>query len=252
MSRSSNLWPARLLVATSPELASEPIGVEAENAPGIAVNSQFLDGLTTKQATAEVIRRAESAGWGHGTTQYRLRDWGVSRQRYWGTPIPIIHCSSCGAVPVPAGQLPVVLPDDIEFEKPGNPLDRHPTWKHVACPRCGGDAARETDTLDTFVDSSWYFIRFASQPADRPFDRAEAEAWLPVAQYIGGVEHAILHLLYARFWTRALQRLGRLSFAEPFKGLFTQGMVTHETYRAGDGSWLSPDEVRRNGESLST
>jgi leucyl-tRNA synthetase len=140
------------------------------------------------------------------------------------------------------------LPDDVSFEVPGNPLDRHPSWKHVACPSCGGEATRETDTLDTFVDSSWYFIRFASQPADQPFDRAEAERWLPVAQYIGGVEHAILHLLYARFWTRALQRLGRLGMAEPFAGLFTQGMVTHETYRAGDGSWLSPDEVRKNGD----
>jgi len=240
--------PIKRVVAPSSELASEPIGTEAETAPGIAVNSGFLDGLTTEQASAEVIRRAEAAGWGKGTVQYRLRDWGVSRQRYWGTPIPIIHCPGCGAVPVPREQLPVVLPDDIEFDKPGNPLDRHSTWKHVDCPSCGGRATRETDTLDTFVDSSWYFIRFASQPTDQPFDRAEAEKWLPVAQYIGGVEHAILHLLYARFWTRALQRLGRISIAEPFKGLFTQGMVTHETYRAGDGSWLSPDEVKRNGD----
>jgi leucyl-tRNA synthetase len=151
-------------------------------------------------------------------------------------------------VPVPRDQLPVVLPEDIEFDQPGNPLDRHPTWKQVACPECGGEATRETDTLDTFVDSSWYFIRFASQPEDRPFDRAEAETWLPVGQYIGGVEHAILHLLYARFWTRALQRLGQLDIAEPFAGLFTQGMVTHETYQAGDGSWLSPDEVRKDGD----
>ena len=133
-------------------------------------------------------------------------------------------------------QLPVVLPEDVDFETPGNPLDRHPTWKHVACPDCGGAARRETDTLDTFVDSSWYFIRFASQPADRPFDKAVAERWLPVDQYIGGVEHAILHLLYARFWTRALQRIGLLDVAEPFKGLFTQGMVTHETYQAPDGT----------------
>jgi leucyl-tRNA synthetase len=240
--------PIRRVVAASTDLGSEPVGEEAENAPGIAVNSEFLDGLATEQAAAEVIRRAESAGWGHGTVQYRLRDWGVSRQRYWGTPIPIIHCPACGAVPVPRHELPVVLPDDVNFEIPGNPLDRHPSWKHVACPSCGGEATRETDTLDTFVDSSWYFIRFASQPADQPFDRAEAERWLPVAQYIGGVEHAILHLLYARFWTRALQRLGRLGMAEPFAGLFTQGMVTHETYRAGDGSWLSPDEVRKNGD----
>jgi len=240
--------PVRRVVAASADNASEPIGDEAENAPGVAVNSRFLDGLATDQAAALVIRRAEEEGWGRGTVQYRLRDWGVSRQRYWGTPIPIIHCERCGAVAVPRDQLPVTLPDDIDFETPGNPLDRHPNWKHVSCPSCGGAATRETDTLDTFVDSSWYFIRFASQPADRPFDRAEAEKWLPVAQYIGGVEHAILHLLYARFWTRALQRLGQIGIAEPFKGLFTQGMVTHETYRAGDGSWLSPDEVRRDGD----
>ena len=240
--------PIRRVVAASSDLSSEPIGSEAENAPGIAVNSRFLDGLSTEQAAAEIIRRAEQAGWGRGTVQYRLRDWGVSRQRYWGTPIPVIHCPSCGAVPVPREQLPVVLPDDVDFETPGNPLDRHPTWKNVTCPGCGGAATRETDTLDTFVDSSWYFIRFASQPADKPFDRTEVEKWLPVAQYIGGVEHAILHLLYARFWTRALQRLGRIGMSEPFKGLFTQGMVTHETYRAGDGSWLSPDEVKRNGD----
>ncbi len=240
--------PIRRVVAASTDLASQPIGTEAENGAGVAVNSQFLDGLPTAEASAEVIRRAEQAGWGRGTVQYRLRDWGVSRQRYWGTPIPIIHCASCGPVPVPAEQLPVTLPEDVSFDVPGNPLDRHPTWKHVACPSCGGPATRETDTLDTFVDSSWYFIRFASQPSDQPFDRAEAEAWLPVAQYIGGVEHAILHLLYARFWTRALQRIGRIGIAEPFRGLFTQGMVTHETYRAGDGSWLSPGEVKRNGD----
>jgi leucyl-tRNA synthetase len=240
--------PIKRVVAPSTDFASEPIGDEAETASGVSVNSEFLDGLNTEQAQAEVIRRAEAAGWGKGTVQYRLRDWGVSRQRYWGTPIPIIHCPICGAVPVPRDQLPVVLPDDIEFDKPGNPLDRHPTWKHVECPSCREKATRETDTLDTFVDSSWYFIRFASQPADRPFDPAEAEKWLPVAQYIGGVEHAILHLLYARFWTRALQRLGRISITEPFRGLFTQGMVTHETYRAGDGSWLSPNEVKRDGD----
>ncbi|MFL6794623.1 MAG: class I tRNA ligase family protein, partial [Sphingomicrobium sp.] len=240
--------PIKRVVAASVAEASQPVVGEADVMSGITVNSNFLDGLTTDQAIAEVTRRAETAGWGKGTVQYRLRDWGVSRQRYWGTPIPIIHCPKCGAVPVPREQLPVVLPDDIDFEKPGNPLDRHPTWKHVRCPGCGGEATRETDTLDTFVDSSWYFIRFASQPGDRPFDRAEVEKWLPVAQYIGGVEHAILHLLYSRFWTRALQRMGKLDVTEPFKGLFTQGMVTHETYRAGDGSWLSPDEVRRDGD----
>jgi leucyl-tRNA synthetase len=240
--------PIRRVVAANGDLASEPIGDEAESAPGIAVNSRFLDGLQTSKAIAEVIRRAEEAGWGKGTVQYRLRDWGVSRQRYWGTPIPIIHCPKCGAVPVPRDQLPVVLPEDVDFQTPGNPLGRHPTWKHVQCPKCSDAATRETDTLDTFVDSSWYFIRFASQPADKPFDSAEAAKWLPVGQYIGGVEHAILHLLYARFWTRALQRLGEIDVAEPFTGLFTQGMVTHQTYRAGDGSWLSPDEVSRNGD----
>ena len=240
--------PIRRVVAQSLDLASEPVGSEADVAPGVAVNSRFLDGFPTERAAAEIIRRAEEAGWGSGTVQYRLRDWGVSRQRYWGTPIPIIHCAACGAIPVPRSDLPVRLPEDIDFETPGNPLDRHPTWKFVSCPACGGSGTRETDTLDTFVDSSWYFIRFASQPDDRPFDRVEAEKWLPVAQYIGGVEHAILHLLYARFWTRALQKMGKIGISEPFAGLFTQGMVTHGTYRAADGSWLSPDEVKRNGD----
>jgi leucyl-tRNA synthetase len=239
--------PIRRVVAASPEQATAPV-TEAETGEGVAVNSRFLDGLPTREASAEVIRRAEAEGWGHGTVQYRLRDWGVSRQRYWGTPIPIIHCAQCGAVPVPRDRLPVVLPEDVSFDVPGNPLDRHPSWSAAPCPRCGAPARRETDTLDTFVDSSWYFIRFASQPADAPFDRGEAERWLPVDQYIGGVEHAILHLLYARFWTRALQRIGRIGLAEPFRGLFTQGMVTHETYRAADGSWLSPGEVRRRGD----
>jgi leucyl-tRNA synthetase len=240
--------PIRRVVASSLDQADQPIGAEAESGGGVIVNSRFLDGLEVEAAKAEVIRRAESEGWGEGTTVWRLRDWGVSRQRYWGTPIPIIHCEGCGAVPVPKDQLPVVLPEDVSFDQPGNPLDRHPSWSKVDCPKCGASARRETDTLDTFVDSSWYFIRFASQPGDKPFDRSEAERWLPVNQYIGGVEHAILHLLYARFWTRALKRIGRLDVEEPFKGLFTQGMVTHETYRAGDGSWLSPDEVRREGD----
>jgi leucyl-tRNA synthetase len=224
-------------------------GDEAYSGPGKLVNSRFLDGMEVEDAKRAVIGRAEAEGWGKGTTVWRLRDWGVSRQRYWGTPIPIIHCEACGAVPAPKDQLPVVLPEDVDFKTPGNPLDRHPSWKHVDCPSCGGKARRETDTLDTFVDSSWYFIRFASQPGDKPFDRAVADAWLPVGQYIGGVEHAILHLLYARFWTRALNRLGRIDVKEPFTGLFTQGMVTHETYQAPDGRWLSPDEVEtRDGK----
>ncbi len=218
-------------------------GDVAYTGPGTLVNSHFLDGMDIEDAKRTVIRRAEDDGWGTGRTVFRLRDWGVSRQRYWGTPIPIIHCDACGAVPVPRDQLPVVLPEDVTFDVPGNPLDRHPSWKHVACPTCGADARRETDTLDTFVNSSWYFIRFASQPHDKAFDQAEAESWLPVGQYIGGVEHAILHLLYARFWTRALAHIGRLNVAEPFGGLFTQGMVTHETYKSADGHWLSPDDI---------
>ncbi|WP_298671091.1 leucine--tRNA ligase [uncultured Sphingomonas sp.] len=236
--------PIRRVVSDGAKDAPEFHEDEAYNGPGTLVNSHFLDGMDVEDAKREVITRAEAGGWGSGSTVYRLRDWGVSRQRYWGTPIPIIHCAACGAVPVPADQLPVVLPEDVSFATPGNPLDRHPTWKHVACPKCGADATRETDTLDTFADSSWYFIRFASQPKDKPFDRAVAESWLPVGQYIGGVEHAILHLLYARFWTRALNHVGMIDVAEPFTGLFTQGMVTHETYKSADGRWLAPDEVR--------
>jgi leucyl-tRNA synthetase len=235
--------PVIRVVAPSLEEADEPIGDEAYSGPGRLVNSGFLDGLTAEDGIREVIARAEADGWGEGTTVWRLRDWGVSRQRYWGTPIPIVHCEACGPVAVPREQLPVVLPEDIDFATPGNPLDRHPTWAKVDCPGCAGPARRETDTLDTFVDSSWYFIRFASQPGDAPFDRAEAERWLPVDQYIGGVEHAILHLLYARFWTRALQRIGKLDVEEPFKGLFTQGMVTHVTFQDSDGKWLTPDEA---------
>jgi leucyl-tRNA synthetase len=229
----------------SDDEVTDPVfqGDEAYTGPGKLVNSRFLDGMDVEAAKRAVIDRAEAEGWGRGTTVWRLRDWGVSRQRYWGTPIPIIHCGACGVVPAPKASLPIVLPEDVSFDVPGNPLDRHPTWKHVACPKCGAAARRETDTLDTFVDSSWYFIRFASQPQDRPFDAATANAWLPVGQYIGGVEHAILHLLYARFWTRALNRLGKLDVKEPFTGLFTQGMVTHETYQASDGRWLSPEEV---------
>ncbi len=172
-------------------------GDTAYTGSGQLVNSGPLDGMDVEAAKAAVIARAEGEGWGQGQTVYRLRDWGVSRQRYWGTPIPIIHCEDCGAVPVPKDQLPVTLPEDVTFDVPGNPLDRHATWKHVDCPNCGKPARRETDTLDTFVDSSWYFIRFASQPKDRPFDPEVVKQWLPVGQYIGGVEHAILHLLYA-------------------------------------------------------
>ena len=243
--------PIRRVVSDGGKDAPDFAEAEAYTGPGTLVNSHFLDGMDVEDAKREVIRCAEADGWGRGSTVYRLRDWGVSRQRYWGTPIPIVHCAACGEVPVPADQLPVVLPEDVSFAVPGNPLDRHPTWKHVACPSCGAPAVRDTDTLDTFADSSWYFIRFASQPDDKPFDREIAERWLPVGQYIGGVEHAILHLLYARFWTRALRHVGMIDLAEPFTGLFTQGMVTHETYKAADGRWLAPDDVR-DGVEIAT
>jgi leucyl-tRNA synthetase len=224
------------------------VGAEAYAGPGVMVNSGFLDGLTPDEAKKRSIARLEELGCGAGVVNWRLRDWGVSRQRYWGCPIPIIHCDACGAVPVPDADLPVVLPEDVTFDKPGNPLDHHPTWKHVACPACGGAARRETDTFDTFVDSSWYFARFTAPQSAVAIDRAAADHWLPVDQYIGGVEHAILHLLYARYFTRALEKTGHVAVQEPFAGLFTQGMVTHESYRAADGRWLTPLEVERTAD----
>jgi leucyl-tRNA synthetase len=245
--------PILRVVASDPARADEPFKDEAEAGDGVIVNSDFLNGMSVEAAKQAVISRAEAEGWGTGTTVWRLRDWGVSRQRYWGTPIPFIHCDACGVVPVPKDQLPVTLPEDVSFDIPGNPLERHPTWKHVDCPKCGKAARRETDTLDTFVDSSWYFLRFASQPADKPFDPEEVAKWMPVQHYIGGIEHAILHLLYARFWTRALAHIGKISVQEPFAALFTQGMVTHETYSRIDESrgvpvFFGPEEVDRTSE----
>jgi len=235
-----------VVLPSDAEAATFEVGSEAFTGPGKIFNSGFLDGLTIEQAKAAAVSRIEALGKGKGATVYRLRDWGVSRQRYWGTPIPIIHCKACGVVPTPADQLPVVLPDDVSFDRPGNPLLHHPTWRFVACPTCGGEAERETDTLDTFMDSSWYFARFANPDSPTPIDKAAADKWLPVDQYIGGVEHAVLHLLYARFVTRALKDEGMLSVAEPFAGLFTQGMVTHETYARSTGDrpeWVEPTEV---------
>jgi leucyl-tRNA synthetase len=218
----------------------------ADNAyvgPGTLFNSDFLNGLDVDAGKRAAIARLVERGIGEGQTNWRLRDWVAGRQRYWGCPIPVIHCDACGVVPVPDADLPVVLPDDVPFDRPGNPLDHHPTWKHVACPTCGKPARRETDTCDTFVDSSWYFARFCSPGAAAPVDRAAVDHWLPVDQYIGGIEHAILHLLYARFFTRAMHRTGHVSVDEPFAGLFTQGMVTHASFRAADGHWLYPDEI---------
>jgi leucyl-tRNA synthetase len=216
---------------------------EAYTGPGVIYHSQFLDGLDIETAKAAAVERIEAQKQGEGATVFRLRDWGVARQRAWGCPVPMVHCAIDGVVPLPKTALPVALPDDLEFGKPGNALERHPTWKHTVCPKCGGPATRETDTLDTFVDSSWYFARFANPDFPQPIDKAAADYWMPVDQYIGGIEHAVLHLLYARFITKALADGGQLSVREPFAGLFTQGMVTHETYRRQDGEWLEPGEV---------
>ncbi len=216
---------------------------EAYSGPGKLANSAFLDGMDIDAAKAEIAGRIEAAGAGKREVNFRLRDWGISRQRYWGCPIPIIHCADCGGVPVPEADLPVVLPDDVSFDRPGNPLDRHETWKNVDCPSCGKPATRETDTFDTFVDSSWYFARFASPHADTPTDRAAADYWLPVDQYIGGIEHAILHLLYSRFFMRAMKKTGHAGMDEPFAGLFTQGMICHETYKTESGAWVEPADV---------
>jgi leucyl-tRNA synthetase len=221
------------------------VGNEAYIGPGRLANSSFLDGMDVEAAKAEVAARMDAAGAGTRTVNYRLRDWLVSRQRYWGCPIPIIHCGSCGLVPVPEENLPVVLPEDVRFDIAGNPLDHHPSWKHVDCPKCGAKARRETDTFDTFVDSSWYFARFTAPDSVEAVNKAAADYWLPVDQYIGGVEHAVLHLLYARFFTRAMRRAGIVSVDEPFAGLFTQGMVCHETYKDQAGNWLEPDEIEK-------
>lgn len=209
----------------------------------ILINSAFLNGLTVKEARELTINKLEAEGIGHRKINYRLRDWGISRQRYWGCPIPIIHCDSCGIVPVPEKDLPVVLPKDVSFAKPGNPLDHHPDWKKVDCPNCQQAARRETDTFDTFFESSWYFARFCNNHATNMVDKTDCDYWLPVDQYIGGVEHAILHLLYARFFTKAMADLGYISVREPFKRLLTQGMVLHITYKDGNGKWLYPSEV---------
>ncbi|MFO1013017.1 MAG: leucine--tRNA ligase [Caulobacteraceae bacterium] len=219
------------------------VAAEPYVGPGTIYNSDFLNGLDVEAAKEAAIARIEAQNQGQGATVFRLRDWGVARQRGWGAPVPIIHCDKCGPVGVPKDQLPVRLPDDLDFSKPGSPLLRHPTFRHTICPDCGGAATRETDTLDTFVDSSWYFARFTNPDAAEPIDKAAADYWLPVDQYIGGIEHAVLHLLYSRFITRALKDQGKLSVAEPFDGMFTQGMVTHETYRRQSGEWLEPREV---------
>lgn len=225
------------------------VGTEAFTDDGRIVNSGFLDGMSIQEAKDAIADRMEAADKGERTVNFRLRDWGLSRQRYWGCPIPVIHCPDCGAVPVPDADLPVALPMDVTFDKPGNALDHHPTWKNVDCPSCGSAARRETDTMDTFVDSSWYFARFASSDAENtPVRKEDSDYWLPVDQYIGGIEHAILHLLYSRFYTRAMRATGHAGLDEPFYGMFTQGMVIHRTYRTEAGEWLYPNEVERGDD----
>ena len=224
------------------------VGDTAYVEDGTVFNSDFMNGLTVPAAKRAAGERLERLGRGERTVAYRLRDWGVSRQRYWGCPIPVIHCPKCGIVPVPEKDLPVALPQDVTFDRPGNPLDHHPTWKHVPCPRCKAPATRETDTFDTFFESSWYFLRFCSARAPVAFDRAAAEYWMPVDQYIGGVEHAVLHLLYSRFFMRALKQCGYLDLDEPFAGLFTQGMVLHQTYQNEAEEWLFPKEVMAHAD----
>ena len=225
----------------------------AYDGDGRMINSRFLDGMSIEEAKAEVAKRLEKETRGNRPVaqrqvNYRLRDWGISRQRYWGCPIPIIHCDKCGVVAVPEKDLPVTLPEDVTFDKPGNPLDRHPTWKNVKCPSAAGPARRETDTMDTFVDSSWYFARFTDPwITTAPTDVKCANDWMPVDQYIGGIEHAILHLLYSRFFTRAMHKTGHIGMDEPFAGLFTQGMVVHETYRSKSGEWVEPANVKIDG-----
>ncbi len=232
-----------VVVPEGEDPAAFKIGEEAYTGQGRLANSSFLNGMSVEDAKEEVAQRLGKRNMAEKRTTFRLRDWGVSRQRYWGCPIPMIHCEKCGIVPVPDEDLPVRLPGDVSFDKPGNPLDLHPKWKHVKCPSCGAAATRETDTCDTFVDSSWYFARFCSPHAATPVERTPADYWLPVDQYIGGVEHAILHLLYARFFTRAMNTCGYLDVSEPFSALFTQGMVLHETYHDENQNWVNPADV---------
>ena len=222
------------------------VSTQAYTGPGVLFGSGDWSGLEVDSAKKVAIDTIEKLGAGARKITFRLRDWGVSRQRYWGCPIPIIHCIDCGAVPVPEKDLPVTLPEDVEFDSPGNPLDRHPSWTQVACPTCTKPAKRETDTFDTFFESSWYFLRYTDPKAeDKGFSADAARYWMPVDQYIGGVEHAVLHLLYSRFFTRALSKTGYLQLKEPFVGLMTQGMVCHQSFRDVQGNWLFPDEVEK-------
>ncbi|MDR0296843.1 MAG: leucine--tRNA ligase [Rickettsia sp.] len=222
--------------------------LEPYTGDGIMINSDFLNDLTIQDAKQKSIEELEKRGLGKRTINYRLKDWGVSRQRYWGCPIPIIYCSTCGTVPVAEEELPITLPSDVTFYGHGNPLDLHPTWKHTNCPKCHKQAIRETDTLDTFFESSWYFTRYCSVAAKNITDKQACDYWLPVDQYIGGIEHAVMHLLYSRFFTKVMNEQGYLSIREPFINLLTQGMVLHATYKDANNNWLYPDEVIKQSD----
>ena len=216
---------------------------------GIHINSDFLNGLSTSEAIKVSINKLEVLNAGEKTITYRIRDWGVSRQRYWGCPIPIIFCSKCGEVPVPEEDLPIILPEDISLISTENPLDTHSTWKHVNCPQCGMKSLRETDTFDTFFESSWYFARFTDLNPSQPFTKEAIDYWLPVDQYIGGIEHAVMHLLYSRFFMRALKSIKLIDIKEPFTALQTQGMVCHQTFKTTNNKWLFPSEVIKENET---
>ena len=250
--RTYNLPVRPVVVPHDADAGTFAVGDEAYVGDGVLAHSQFLDGLGVDDAKRSAIDRLEAGKSGEGAVNYRLRDWLVSRQRYWGCPIPVVHCGDCGIVPVSRGDLPVTLPKDVDFSAPGNPLERHPNWKDVACPSCGKPARRDTDTFDTFMDSSWYFARFCSPGADVPVDATSGKYWLPVDQYIGGIEHAILHLLYSRFFMRAMHRCGHIDIDEPFDGLFTQGMVNHATFRDGEGNWIEPQNVVYQADGSAT
>ena len=248
----ANAYGLKILPVVLPDgedTANFSVSDTAYTGPGKLFNSGAWNGLDIEAGKAAAIAAITAANAGSGETTYRLRDWGVSRQRYWGCPIPIIHCGDCGPVPVPEKDLPVTLPEDVDFAGSGNPLSRHPSWKHTSCPKCGKAAAREQDTFDTFFESSWYFLRYADPASDDGVNGEAAAYWLPVDQYIGGVEHAVLHLLYSRFFTRALSKVGYLDLGEPFAGLMTQGMVCHQTFQDKSGKWLFPTDVVKKGDA---
>ena len=247
-------YKIEIIPVVKPENTTDQQMNGAYTGDGKIINSDFLNNLSISKAKEKIVSEIQKKKIGKKRITFRLKDWGVSRQRYWGCPIPMIHLNNGDVVPVDKSELPIKLPKDIDLNYKGNPLDNHPTWKKTKYKKTGESATRETDTLDTFVDSSWYFIRFCSPKlTSKPFDEKSFSYWMPVDQYIGGVEHAILHLLYSRFFMRAIKLCNKkVKVKEPFKGLFTQGMVCHETYKSKDGKWLSPDEIQKTKEGFAS